>query len=690
MGLEEVKLEDERLKSPPPSPSTCPALGSKGISKDGDSISYTRVSFNVTCKTALGQHVGVVGEIPELGSWDATKCLVLETSKEQYPLWNLTLRLPSNRPISFKYVVIRYRKNEKNVRYWEGSENRTITPQGADTILRDEFGKLNSKLSQYKGWLTADSEIRFNIGCHLREPFHFIDPSIKNIRLKLTVGTYLERNCSECVSAEEVDVELRVLRLTFDPVTGERIPHYDLLNQCEDGDPFLEGDIFVFSAKCPRPDTMVFYLNVFGEKPNADTLAPYLGSTCVVPSQLKGSRGSLDLALTGDHNAIIGDLNLKYLKAHPLKSHQFSNVTELWGSYWNTSRRPLDVGHRGMGNSQRTAMYKQPKVPENTLISFVVAAQQGADMVEFDVQLSKDKVPIVYHNFTACANLEKKGVETTELHDIKVSDLYLRQLQRLNLISSHEKDQKLKHLLKHRKKSFLEMMKGGSDFPSDEDLRKSFEAKKKKRTAEKQRSDANCEFEEFPTLERVFKEVPSHVAFNIEIKFPIHHVNQEHNPSESFWDINEYVDIILKCILDHSENRRIVISCFEPDICTLIRLKQPKFPMLFLTQNQCPKYTKVEDRRCNTIEEAVIFAKSEHLLGIVPNSYDLLKDPSLISFAKNSNLVLFSWGDDNNNKENIRFQKEKGVDGVIYDRVDDLKGSNENIFLTEQYTLQKM
>ena len=37
---------------------------------------------------------------------------------------------------------------------------------------------------------------------------------------------------------------------------------------------------------------------------------------------------------------------------------------------------------------------------ENTVESFIAAASLGASYVEFDVQLTKDHVPVVYHDFT--------------------------------------------------------------------------------------------------------------------------------------------------------------------------------------------------------------------------------------------------------------------------------------------------
>jgi glycerophosphoryl diester phosphodiesterase len=39
---------------------------------------------------------------------------------------------------------------------------------------------------------------------------------------------------------------------------------------------------------------------------------------------------------------------------------------------------------------------------ENTIESFREAYNRGAQMVEFDIVLTKDKIPIVYHDFTFC------------------------------------------------------------------------------------------------------------------------------------------------------------------------------------------------------------------------------------------------------------------------------------------------
>lgn len=49
---------------------------------------------------------------------------------------------------------------------------------------------------------------------------------------------------------------------------------------------------------------------------------------------------------------------------------------------------PLKIGHRGAAG----------EAPENTIASFELALRQGADGIEFDVQLASDGVPVVIHD----------------------------------------------------------------------------------------------------------------------------------------------------------------------------------------------------------------------------------------------------------------------------------------------------
>jgi glycerophosphoryl diester phosphodiesterase len=54
--------------------------------------------------------------------------------------------------------------------------------------------------------------------------------------------------------------------------------------------------------------------------------------------------------------------------------------------------------------------------------------------------------------------------------------------------------------------------------------------------------------------------------------------------------------------------------------------------------------------------------------GVNPMSQVLLRDLSLIDYVKNSGLILFTWGEDNNNADVIDKLKKLKVDAIIYDR----------------------
>ncbi|CAN5364845.1 glycerophosphodiester phosphodiesterase [soil metagenome] len=73
------------------------------------------------------------------------------------------------------------------------------------------------------------------------------------------------------------------------------------------------------------------------------------------------------------------------------------------------SNRPLIIGHRGAS----------AHAPENTLAAFQMAVDAGADGVEFDVQLSKDGVPVVIHD----ADLRRTGLRNGMVADLTANEL---------------------------------------------------------------------------------------------------------------------------------------------------------------------------------------------------------------------------------------------------------------------------
>lgn len=45
------------------------------------------VLFKIKANTTLGQHIRIIGDHPQLGSWNPERGLVLYTNSEIYPFW---------------------------------------------------------------------------------------------------------------------------------------------------------------------------------------------------------------------------------------------------------------------------------------------------------------------------------------------------------------------------------------------------------------------------------------------------------------------------------------------------------------------------------------------------------------------------------------------------------------------------
>ena len=77
------------------------------------------------------------------------------------------------------------------------------------------------------------------------------------------------------------------------------------------------------------------------------------------------------------------------------------------------NKKPLIIGHRGYGLG-----------PENTIETFLAAIKQGAQMIELDVWLSRDAVPVVYHDEFLTSDGENVG---------RVAQYTVSELRQMNL-----------------------------------------------------------------------------------------------------------------------------------------------------------------------------------------------------------------------------------------------------------------
>lgn len=209
------------------------------------------------------------------------------------------------------------------------------------------------------------------------------------------------------------------------------------------------------------------------------------------------------------------------------------------------------------------------------------------------MQLSKDLVPVIYHDLVVYVSLKKKKSmdDDNDYLELPMNELTVEQLKHLKVYHQAEG--------KSRQPKFF-----------DEDL---------------------DEHQPFPLLSDVFDALDESVGFNIEIKWNMEFHDGRHEIDRVNKNPNLYLDCILDVVLTKAADRRVVFSCFDPDICVMLRSKQNIYPVMFLSQGISDRYEMFHDPRGDYIENAVFHANSQGLLGIVAHTMDLLRDTNQVS-----------------------------------------------------------
>lgn len=110
-------------------------------------------------------------------------------------------------------------------------------------------------------------------------------------------------------------------------------------------------------------------------------------------------------------------------------------ILYLWGIRPRMSKRSERKKFMGVYYAHRGFHNNSGGVPENSMAAFERAVKKGYG-IELDVQLSKDRVPVVFHDFTLERMCGKPG---------KVCEYTYEELQQFNLAGSEEK---IPHLAK--------------------------------------------------------------------------------------------------------------------------------------------------------------------------------------------------------------------------------------------------
>lgn len=374
-----------------------------------------------------------------------------------------------------------------------------------------------------------------------------------------------------------------------------------------------------------------------------------VGRAVALLSSVKPTMGSGRMNLQGDvcvpimssNFDVIGTVNFNFHVITPFH-HPNMEITSRQ-TYWKKLESTMLIGHRGLGKN--ASSNKSLQLGENTIPSFIAAANLGAQYVEFDVQLTKDHVPVIYHDFL----VSETGI------DAPVHTLTLEQFLHINPDTRH--NDRSKHAdsstsggSRTRSSSFTPKRSHSMGFAGtgagygdmEERMKHTRDFKEK---GFKANSRGNFIQAPFATLEDLFRKLPTHIGFNIEMKYPMLHETEEHDMDTYAVELNSFCDTVLSKVYELAGERHIIFSSFNPDICLGLSYKQPSIPILFLTDAGC---SPVSDIRASSLQEAIRFASRWNLLGIVSAAEPLINSPRLVRVVKENGLVCVSYGALNN------------------------------------------
>lgn len=240
--------------------------------------------------------------------------------------------------------------------------------------------------------------------------------------------------------------------------------------------------------------------------------------------------------------------------------------------FWKERESYPVVGHResGANSTIRTDL----QVGENTFQSFLTAIKRGACGVEFDVQLTKDYHPVIYHDF-----LVKETGGDIPLHGLtfdQFEHFSRSQAPKSNIISSGEQ----RYLERNNPNEKLRSKPRSHSDNKYDDYRSQDLLERIKYTEEGLLGNfkgnlRGCSIQEpSAILEQFLTELPESVAFDLEIKYPMLWEAENRNIEFSAIELNFYVDTILAMILRHCGGRNITLLSFSPEVCIALACKQ--------------------------------------------------------------------------------------------------------------------
>ncbi|KAF7714315.1 Glycerophosphoryl diester phosphodiesterase family protein [Penicillium ucsense] len=370
-------------------------------------------------------------------------------------------------------------------------------------------------------------------------------------------------------------------RLTISSKISDLIPRTIVLP--------IQDDSRTISFHVDNLDTFAVDFEIFptfGSKVIAKSVA-----LPVIFAAEKSSTGSSCLPLFDPRLRSIGQLRFNFQVIKPYHGDPLE-ITH-FATYWKATSA-IDSEHSGL----------------------VTGSSLSGDYVQLFVQLTRDRVPVLYPQFM----IDHHGIE------IPVCQLSYAQFQKIGAERGIDREEVLRFLA----------TQGVHDMSQTHRLLAS----------------------SFMSLREVLQQLPIDLNVNLSILYPSS-VEEKALAMTSLTDVNSFADAILTDVFDHARDARdrspdfmrsVVFTSYNANICTALNWKQPNYPVLLcndlgqirdLAANvDAMPHVKSSGRASMSIKESARIAQSNNFMGLICRSSLLNVVPALVETIKELGLVL--------------------------------------------------
>ncbi|KAJ3557547.1 hypothetical protein NPX13_g9904 [Xylaria arbuscula] len=384
------------------------------------------------------------------------------------------------------------------------------------------------------------------------------------------------------------------------------------------------------------------------------------------------------IPLVGQMGAYTGTLNFTFIVSRPVmfpppmiqKQEMYSSGTTSVGA------------HRGLG--QNNTKHENVQIGENTMqvcptsdflrlfhviiddCAVIQISNKTRSFFCGDVQVTKDFVPVVYHDFL----VSETGTDAT-LHTLLYAQ-FMALSQAQTTVWEEEELRAARFSWDERDRPRLTQRRRSRSLSASQDHRANALLERMQHTFEystygsKPNIRGSHIHEPFVTLRQLLEQLPESVNFGIELKYPMLFETDDWKMDPYAMEHNKFVDTILDVLFRHGRGRHIFLSSFSPELCILLATKQRVYPVLFLNDSS---NWPTGDPRALSVQSAVHFARKWGLGGIIMASEPFVSCPELVKYVKDQHLFCASYGAQNDDPDCVKTQADAGIDAVIVNKV---------------------